>query len=112
MSKMWLDKEQTSNWATSYYIINSNFGSEKYDFTNLIKDPLDAYRYCRFVEDDPKVRKNITNTKNACSYCLNIKDRPEIRKYITKPIDCYFYCKYVKHDKKLAKIAREDGYNI
>lgn len=88
MSKMWLDKERLSIWAIFYH---ESFESvhQKYDFKNLITDSYCAYKYC-----------------------LNIKDNPEVRKYITEPSDCHLYCSNVRYDKKLAKIARQDGYNI
>ena len=43
-----------------------------------------AYLYCRYVKDDPKVRKHIHDSYFAYTYCLNIKDRPEVRKHITE----------------------------
>jgi len=52
---MWLETKEMSDWA---------------------------YSYCKYVKDDPEVRKNITDSYWAYLYCLYIQYRPEVRKYI------------------------------
>jgi len=41
-----------------------------------------AFRYCRFKEDKPEIRKLITISYWAYWYCKEVRNRPEIRKYI------------------------------
>jgi len=44
---------------------------------------FNAYHYCRWVRDNPKIRKHITTSSSANLYCNFIKDKPKVRKYIT-----------------------------
>lgn len=55
MSKLWLNESKLSGWA---------------------------YNYCRFVEDNPEVRKFIIFSTDAYNYCRLIKNRPEMKRYI------------------------------
>jgi len=55
-----------------------------------------AYRYCLDIEDNPEVRKYITDSYLAYSYCKDIKDRPSVRKYITDSNSAYWYCYNIK----------------
>ena len=41
-----------------------------------------AFRYCRFKEDKPEIRKLITISYWAYWYCKEVRNRPEIRKYM------------------------------
>ena len=47
-----------------------------------VEDSEWACYYCRYVKDDPDVRKHITESEWACCYCCYVKDDPEVRKYI------------------------------
>ena len=47
-----------------------------------VKDPEWAYCYCRYVRDDPEVRKHITESVWAYFYCYDVRDDPEVRKHI------------------------------
>jgi len=80
-----------------------------------------AYRYCLDIEDNPEVRKYITDSYLAYSYCKdikdrpykyckNIEDRPEIRKYITSSDDAYMYCRYIKDRQDISKYITEPLY--
>ena len=46
-----------------------------------------AYHYCKYIKDDPEVRKHIIDSGYAYQYCIYVKDDPEIRKYITNKED-------------------------
>ena len=47
-----------------------------------ITDSRWALLYCRFIKDNPEVRKHIKTSAEALVYCQKVKDDPEIRKYI------------------------------
>ena len=72
--------------------------------------PIDdwAYYYCIDIEDDPEIRKYITDPDLAFLYCIHVKDRPEVRKYITDPMYAHRYCKEVRNDIPELKILSEE----
>lgn len=45
----------------------------------------EAYWHCRYVDDNPGVRKYIIDNDYAYRYCRWVKDDPEVRKYIVDP---------------------------
>ncbi len=70
-----------------------------------------AYYYCRNINDDPEVRKYITDPNWAYYYCKDVEDYPEIRKYITDSFWASMYCWNInKNDERLLKLAKKSGY--
>ena len=65
---MWLNKKEISKWA---------------------------YNYCRKIENNPEIRKNITEPYYAYQYCL-INDDPEVRKNINDP----FWSNNIKYNSR------------
>jgi hypothetical protein len=47
-----------------------------------ITHPQWALLYCRFIKDDPKVRKYITTKETAQEYCSKVKNDRKVKKYI------------------------------
>ena len=43
---------------------------------------IGAYRYCKDVADDPKIRKYINEKNGAHYYCRDIKNDPTIRRLV------------------------------
>ena len=75
-----------------------------------VKDSEWAYGYCKYVKDDPEVRKNITESNWAYYYCYKIKDRKEVRKNITDSDDAYRYCEDVKDRPEVRKNITESNW--
>lgn len=62
-----------------------------------------AYKYCRDVNDNPEIRKNITDSGWAYCYCKVIKDDPEVRKNITKQYWGWLYYKNINDKPEIRK---------
>ena len=76
---MWLDQTELS--CFSYYEcleIHNNNIEIPIELKDLITDSNYALKYCMNIEDDPDVRKHITNTKDIYDYCLKVKMRIEM----------------------------------
>lgn len=61
-----------------------------------------SYFYCLTIENDPTIRKNITNFHWAFIYCTNVEDDPELRKHIIGTI--FFERRYREKTGKECKI--------
>ena len=92
-------KVTNSFWAYKYCLYVKNDPKVK---KNIIKSQH-AYYYCIDVKDDPDVRKRIITSKYAFKYCFNIKDDPAVRKYITDKYWLKQYCMHINTDPNFCK---------
>ena len=84
---------------------NSPFLLNEYELSNW------AYRYCKNIKDDPKIRKIITKQIFFYLYCRYIKDRSEMRNNITDSHVAFLYCLNVKNDPEIRKLIEWEKFH-
>lgn len=97
------DELELSRWSY-LYCLNKEDDPE---IRKYITNPEWVYMYCRYIDDDPEIRKYITNSKWAYMYCSDVNDDPLIRKYITDSHWVNKYCRMIDIDSEFRKNIKD-----